>query len=194
MDVPEFDETIETPEEISDEEIAKFIGIDKASEFHPVLEAWREVLKPIDGEKDARVTPQWATTICGRYREINFADMPEFQRRFYGHLLELRGLVHDEIASDGQCLEASTPQEDAERNSYHYKNLLMQWQLAVMQWEKEWDVTDPHAGVELAAIAEAHRMFFGPQGFTSYLDQIAFEYTEADQQDMADALIAMADE
>ena len=73
-------------------------------------------------------------------------------------------------------------------NSGHYKNLLMTWQLAFLAWELAWECTDPHAVAELAAISEVHKLFFSDTGITAYLDNIRFQYTEADRDDLTAAL------
>jgi hypothetical protein len=184
-------EAVETVE-ISDEDIAGFIehggqGEDGPS-FHPILEVWREVLKPARKELSAKVTPQWASRIIGSYTGIGFADMEDFRDVYFTKLLQLADMVDAEIATDDECLSYTTPEEDVENNSVHYRNLLRDWQLAVMGWELEWETTNPLAAVELGAISEVHKMFFGPTGVTAMLDNIRFEFTEADQAELAEAL------
>ena len=97
-------------------------------------------------------------------------------------------VLDNEISTDDQCLTYTEPAEDAKENSHHYKNLLLQWQLMFLQWELEWDPTTPYAAIELGAISEAHKMFFGQTGITAFLDNIGFEYTEDDQQVMQETL------
>lgn len=163
----------------------------EAPDFHPVLEVWQKVLDPAAAEADAKISPQWANKICSSYREITFADMPEFQKRYFDKVLQLAQILAEEIETDDQCLTPTTPEEDKEKNSRHYKNLIRDWQLRIMQWELDWDITDPHAGVEIGAISEVHKMFLGDMGIVPYLENIKFEITDADRQELVDALNAL---
>lgn len=174
--------------EISDSDIQQLIDSGEAPQFHPILEVWREVLKPARKEMTAKVSPQWANRIVTQYFGLQYADMENFRDVYFGKLIQLMDILDEEIAADGECLSPTTPEEDAEQNSLHYKNLLMNWQLAILQWELDWHCADPQAAVELAAISEVHKMFFGREGLTAFLDNIAFQYTEDDQAMLAEAL------
>lgn len=156
--------------------------------FHTVLEVWREVLKPAAEEGAKKPTPQWCNRMVSTYTGLRFADMYELRDRYFGKIDELLEILKFEISTDPDCLSYATPEEDATENSAHYKNLLLSWQQAVLQWELDWDCTDEGAEVELAAVSEVHKMFFGQTGLTAFLDNIKFEYTEADQQQLAEAL------
>lgn len=156
--------------------------------FHPILQVWREVLKPSANERTKKVTPQWASRICAEYQQMRFDQMNEFRDTYFGKLHQLEVLLVDEINGDDDCLTYSEPADDVKHNTHHYKNLLLVWQLVFLGWEMDWDPTAPAAAVELAAISEAHKMFFGATGITAFLDNIGFEYTEADQQMMTAAL------
>ena len=164
------------------------LGIKEPANFHTVLEVWREVLKPAAEEATKKITPAWANRIVSSFKELTFADMVEFHDEYFRKLDELNGILLDEIASDEDCLTYATPEEDAAENSQHYKNLLRDWQMAVMQWELDWHPSDPLAAVKIAAISEVHRMFFGDVGLVPYLDNIKFEYTEDDQAELRAAL------
>jgi len=181
----------------SDDDIAALeaVGIttDELPSYHSILEVWRTVLGNARTEIEARITPQWATRIVSSYAELRYADMPEFQRRYFGKIIELLNLVEDQIETDDECLNITSPEEDAEHNARHYKEVLLAWQQRYLQWELEWSPADEHAAVELAAIAETHKMFFGQTGLTQQLENIRFEYTEADQQVVHDALRAQAE-
>ena len=162
-------------------------GIEPPS-FHPILQVWREVLAPAEGEMTKPISPNWANRIVSSYTEITFNDMGEFRTRYFTKLLQLATIIDTEIATDPDCLTYTTPAEDVENNAHHYKNLLMNWQMAVLEWELEWDTMDQWAAVELAAISEVHKMFFGDQGLTAFLDNIGFEFGEDDQQLLVEAL------
>lgn len=171
--------------------LAADAGLPVDFEYHPILMVWREVLKPAVDEANKKVTPQWASRICAQYQGITFGDMLEFQARYYAKISELTGLLNDEIATDGDCLSYSTAEEDLAENHGHYLNLLRDWQKQVLGWELAWDTSDPHAGIELAAISEVHKLFFGQTGLTQYLENIKLEIDESWQNDLAAELEAM---
>jgi hypothetical protein len=185
-----------TPE-ITDAEIEEFIDhggeAPDGPSFHTILEVWREVLKPAAGQATEPVTPAWANRIIASYQGVTYADMVRYQESYFGKIGELVQLLLDEIASDEECLNHLSPEEDAEHNAHHYKNLLLQWQLAITQWELDWDTLSPDAAIEVAAISEVHKMFFGQTGLTQFLDNIQLEFTEADQAQLAEALQALRD-
>lgn len=162
-------------------------ALEKA-EYHTILEVWVEVLKHARTEKDAAITPGWANRICTSYQQITFKDVPAFQQQYFGNVIQLFEILEQEIEGDDKCLKRTEAKEDAEENGHHYKNLIMQWQLAILQWELEWDCASESAAVELAAIAEAQKMFFGEVGILGYLDNIGFEFTDADQELLGEAL------
>jgi hypothetical protein len=157
--------------------------------YHPLLQVWREVLKPAAEEAKSKVTPQWANRITQSYREVNFEDCEYVRDSYFAKIAELAKILDLEIASDDDCLTYDTPEDDVAENSHHYQNLLLQWQLALLKWEMDWECTDLYAGAELAAISEVHKMFFSAEGLTAHLESIRFEFTEADQQLLADALL-----
>jgi hypothetical protein len=177
------------------EELDKMLaeGADTAPDFHTVLEVWREVLRPAADLADEKVTPQYASKMVASYGGITFGDMEELQRRYYFKINDLLQILIAEIATDEECLTYTKPEEDAEHNSAHYKQLLIDWQLRFLQWELDWDTNSRDAAVELAAISEVHKMFFSQTGITAYLDNIRFEFTEADQNDLAAALSELRD-
>lgn len=179
--LPEFD----TVQDILDEA--------NAAPYHSILEVWREVLKPAHTERKTKITPQWANRICTTYRELAFADMLEFRDRYFDKIAELESILLAEISSDDECLNVVTPEEDVEQNSHHYMNVLIDWQKAFLAWELAWDCADPDASIELAAVAEVHRMFFDQNGLTALLDQIKFVFTDDDRDLLAAALQELRD-
>ena len=183
----------ETRIEYSDQDILDITALQaepsaEPPSFHPILQVWREVLRPAEAEKDKKVTPQWASRICAEYQQMRYDMMNEFKDHYFGKLAQLCDLLEIEIATDAECLTYTEPADDAKNNSHHYKNLLLVWQMMFLGWEMDWDCTTPDAAVELAAISEAHKMFFGQTGITAFLDNIGFEYTEDDSAMLAAAL------
>lgn len=181
----------ETPDlPITDEAIQEFVEGKKPT-FRPILMIWREVLRNAHKEKDSRVGPAYASRIVQSYAGVGFGAVELVKDLFFEHIIALLAILEHEIDGDENCLTYDDPAEDREHNGHHYKNLLLLWQQAILSWELDWETTDPDAGARLAAISEVHTMFFGPTGLTAHLDNIKLEFTEADQQLLAEALEEM---
>lgn len=146
--------------------------------WRPILAVWRAALEPAQDEAKKKVTPQWASRIIASSIGVSFADMNDYRDYYFGLLAELEAILIDEIKSDDECLKIETVAEDVEVNSKHYANLIFEWQKCFITWEHEWDTADELAAVKLAAIGEAHKMFFGPTGMTAQLDNIQFRFDE----------------
>lgn len=192
---PDYVETIELSDQ-DQKDLAELYSIDggklddeaELPQFHPILEVWREVLKPAATERMQPPSSGWCNRIVSSFQEVEFADMYNFRDTYFDKIAQLAAIIDFEIGTDPDCLSYSSPEEDALENAEHYKSVLLLWQQAVQQWELEWSCVDIDAGVELAAISEVHKMFFGEVGLTQYLDNIRFEFTEADQATLAEAL------
>jgi hypothetical protein len=162
--------------------------------YHTILEVWREVLRPAASEQTKRITPQWATRVIGTYHDITYADMPAFRELYFGKIMHLAEILDDEIATDDECLNLTSAEEDVEENTPHYLNVLFAWQMQFMQWEIEWDAVSPTAAIEVAALAEVHKMFFDPQGITALLDQINFQFTDTDRDTLGELLASLIED
>lgn len=164
---------------------------DTPPEYHTILEVWDKVLEPAKTDKLKKISPAWAQRICSAYQGMRFKDMDEYRNLYFDRIIDLHNIVKGEIASDPECLEWRTPETDVEHNSVHYKNILMNWQKQILQWELDWNNNAALAHVDIAAISEVHKMFFSETGLTAFLDNIKFEYTEADQAQLVEVLEEM---
>lgn len=154
----------------------------KDNPYTPVLNVWREILEASKEVRKERITPQWASRVCSMYAEVTFDAMPDYRDLYYDKLDQLVEVLQTEIDTDDECLKHSSPEEDKEKNSFHYLNIIIGWQKTILSWELDWDCTHADAAVDIAAIAEVHKMFFGDTGLSSLLDQINFEFNETAQQ------------
>jgi hypothetical protein len=185
----EFVETIEGPEA----DVVPLFGDAEATEaevpnYHTVLEVWREVLKPAAKLSYEKVTPQYASKMLATYPGLDYPACQDLQDRYYLKIQQLADVLDLEISGDSDCLTFDTPEDDVAENFTHYKSVLFKWQELFLQWELEWGCGDTDAAVELAAISEIHKLFFGPTGITAFLDNIRLELTEADQEELAELL------
>jgi len=149
-----------------------------AAPYHTILEIWRGVLAPAARERENRVTPQWANRIVSGYQEIRFKDMNLFKDVYFSMVQDLAAILDEEIATDDECLNLTTAEEDCESNAFHYLNILISWQKQFLLWEMFWSTDSQSAAIDIAALAEVHKMFFGEQGILGLLDQIKFEFTD----------------
>lgn len=183
-----------TDAQLTDQDRADLASLDHLTEevtYHPILQVWREILKPAEAEARKKPTPQYASRLVASYNHLTYAGVADAHARYYAKILELAAMIDDVIAKDADCLSYGTPEEDVAENSQHYKDLLRDWQVRFMEWELAWDTTQPDAVIELAAISEVHKAFFGQTGITQFLDNIKLEYTEADQAELAQLLESM---
>jgi hypothetical protein len=179
-----------TDEIITDEAIEDFIGepVGEPDNYHPILEVWRAVLEPARGQRDVKVTPAWANRVIGSYAGVTYADMNNFRDAYFGMVIQMADVLEFEISTDDECLNNFTPEDDLEHNVHHYKNLLRDWQMVLMQRELDWDCESPNAAVEMAVLSEVHKMFFGDTGLTQFLDNIQLQIDETDQAMIRNAL------
>lgn len=177
----EFTETIEQPDEAS-AEVAELIG--NPPEHHAILEGWRAILSAAPAEGAKKIAPGWAMKIVSAHPQVKLSEIGLFRDIFFQKIAEMSKILDYEIASDDECLKRLTIESDKDENSVHYINVITNWQLQIAQWELDWDFAQPDAGVEIAAIAEIQSMFFSQIGITALLDNIGFDFTPADQEEL----------
>jgi hypothetical protein len=154
--------------------------------YRSLLELWRAVLSPaVDGEMvNDPISPQWATKMVTTYPQITFKDTAHIHVGVFEKAAELAKILDDEIATDDECLNVMSAEEDREHNSQHYLNLLAGWQIYLLEEELGWNPEDDDAAVQLAILSEVHQMFLTQTGFIGHLDEIGFQFTEGDQSEL----------
>jgi hypothetical protein len=168
--------------------IEELVDQAKEARYHTVLEMWQKVIEAAGTGDNRRITPQWATRIAGSYFEISYRDLPAFRDEYFEKIAELLATLVEETADDDEALQATSPEEDLERNAHHYLNLLVTWQQQILTWELQWKPTLPDAAIQLAAIGETMRLFFGDNGLTGLLDVIGFQFTDDHREMLAEIL------
>jgi hypothetical protein len=159
--------------------------------FHSILEVWRTILSPARGQIGKPITPQWANRMVQTYPGLTYADTVHLADLYYDRIGVLGDILALEIATDDECLKVITPAEDVEQNNHHYLNVIVDWQKQFLQWELDWDPTAADAAIDIASLSEVHKMFFDQTGLLSLLEQISFEFTDADRDLLAEELQAM---
>lgn len=154
--------------------------------YRTILEVWTAVLEPIAAERARRPNMQWSVRIVNAYPQVRYADMAPFKELYFAKAQRLADILQDSISVDDECLKRVDAAEDARYNGGIYRNVLTDWQKEFLLWELQWDADSEHAAVEVAAIAEIHKMFFDATGLVGLLDQIDLQFTDADR----DALTA----
>lgn len=182
----------QTPEiamtEQDEKDLATLLGEAGDMKYNPVLRIWQEVLSTKNREHGARVTIPWANAVCGKYQGMTFALMPAFVGYYFDFMSRLVDVLDTEIASDPDCLKHHSVEEDLEENDGHYKALLTDWQKTILGLELAWDCTADDASAYVAALGEISGFFFGEIGLTGHLGAIGFNFTEEDQEALAEAL------
>lgn len=184
-------EYVEGESVVTDDEIKDFINEQPTPSYHTILEVWRTLLSNAPAERGEKVVPGYAQKLCNTYSEITYSKVNAVHERYFDKIEELSKILDIEIEGDEHCLSYTEAEEDVAENSHHYKNLLLQWQLAFVQWEMDWNVGNDDAAIELAAMGECHQMFFGATGITAFLDNIKFRFDDGDQAEMAAAITEM---
>ena len=172
----------------TDAELEQLIEQANEAKYHTILELWLKILGPAVEESKRPISPQWATRIVNGYPEVSFMQMDLFRMKYFTRIANLVDILEAEIGTDPECLNQTSAEEDVENNTFHYLNLLFDWQRQILAWEVEWRPDMPSAGVELAAMAEVQKMFFGQQGLTALLDQIGFQFTDDHRTALAESL------
>jgi hypothetical protein len=146
---------------------------------------WQTVISPARNEIGKPVTPQWANRMVQTYPELSYASTVLLADTYYEKIGQLSDILTLEIEGDEDCLKPVNAEEDLTYNHAHYLNVIFTWQKLFLQWELDWKPTDATAAVEIAALSEVHKMFFDPSGLLSLLEQINFEFTDADRDLLA---------
>jgi hypothetical protein len=189
--MPDDDNVTQLFTEKDEADLAALLDEQDPPSFHTVLEVWREILAPASEAAKQKVTPQWANRMVAQYQQLRYEDMNRFRDLFYGQIEELLEILRDEISTDEDCLSYTSADEDARENAGHYKEMLFRWQERILEWEKSWDCTSPDAAIELGAISETHKMFFGQTGIVAFLDNIGFQFTDVDSAELQARLNAV---
>lgn len=190
--------TDQTPEleftEQDDKDLNTLLGEAAEATYNPVLRIWKEILSEDNRSHGARVTIPWSNGVCSKYVGMTYALMPAFVERYFQIMGDLAALLTEEIASDDDCLDWHSIDEDKEENAGHYRALLTSWQKRLLTWEMGWDCTHPDASAHVAALGEISGFFFSDNGLTGHLGAIGFEFTDADQAALAEELSALQEQ
>ena len=150
--------------------------LDEAPVTHTLLEMWREILSNIDTQERLKIPMAVAGRIIRNYPQMKMQEVPEYWKRYYTLLSELRDILNVEISSDPKCL--SRVDDDMEANRHHYLNLIATWQVAIRAWEDDWEITAEDSHLWYAAIGDTINFVFGERGMMQQLPTLGFVYDD----------------
>lgn len=142
-----------------------------------LLTIWSSVLgEPVDAELEAGITIGVAAKVVASWPFLSFADTEQYHKVYHSIIQDLATVVDLAIIGNPDAT-VWVGEDDGRENHDIYKNILVEWYLALDAREKEWKPTDENAGVLVAAIADARAYFFSSMGLAGHLDVIGFKMT-----------------
>jgi len=162
--------------------------------YRTLLELWRAVLEPSNEVRKDPVSPQWAVKMVTMYPGVGFGDVEGIHHGVFDMAAEMAAILNDEIDGDDECLKKLDAAEDAEQNSRHYKDLLAAWQIYILREELAWRPSDRDAAAKLAVLSEVQQMFLGETGLVAHLEQIGFQFDDADKAELQQRLVDAREE
>ena len=183
------------PEELTEEDLqAIAASLGEGEEVQPldytILKVWKEILSNIEAGQAERISPVVANNILSQWQRLNFGDLQLYWELYHRVLAGYREVFHEILKANPDAIDQV--ENDATENRAVYFEIIKEWTRYARAQETEWDVSDRHAGVKLAAMLDASKFFFGPMGIIQQLlqPQVGFEWDEADQIALEDALSA----
>ena len=156
-----------------------------------VLEVWREVLSNIEEQAAARIEPGYATQIIRRWPTLTYKDIFVYYATFHDYLIVYRDILTEQLRLHPDALKAvghdpGDEDSDAVANRDIYKEIMFEWNLVTAKLENAWDVSDPNAAAQIAAMAEAQAFVTGGTGIMQALvqPQVGFQWNDEDQQEL----------
>lgn len=189
-----------TTPELTDEDLAAIqASLDEGSNglTHSVLAVWRELFSNIPKVSQERVTPGLAMNIVSTWPKISVQETPIYHKLYHVYLAEAAELVEQALPEDEEKQAAAlayTGEDDARENEAIYLEILLQWQLQLMQWEAKWDATEEYAHIRAAVIADVHKFLLSATGIVEHLSAINFKYTDEAKAEHAKLMEEYADE
>lgn len=147
-----------------------------------VLATWRELLRSIDTERAAKVSPALARRIIGTWTEVSTEEVPRFLEVYYDYLADYHGELLEVLRLYPDAVDAVRGDGDVNRDAY--LELLFRWQRTAIKHDLEWDVTARGARFSLGAMLDAANFFVSGNGIVQHLSSINFVLTHEDNEAM----------
>ena len=177
-----------SPEDMADLDLLG--AMDQSLEM-TVLAVWQNVLSNIETQAAERIEPGYATQIIRRWPTLTYKDIPAYYATFHEYLVVYRDVLDEQLRLHPDALkvvgfDAGDPDSDAVVNRDIYKEIMFEWNLVTAKLEAKWDVTDPDAAAQVAAMAEAQAFVTGGTGIMQALvqPQVGFLWNDTDQQEL----------
>ena len=177
-----------SPEDMADLDLLG--AMDQSLEM-TVLAVWQNVLSNIESQAAERIEPGYATQIIRRWPTLTYKDIPAYYATFHEYLVVYRDVLDEQLRLHPDALkaigfDAGDPDSDAVVNRDIYKEIMFEWNLVTAKLENAWDVSDPNAAAQIAAMAEAQAFVTGGTGIMQALvqPQVGFLWSDQDQQEL----------
>ena len=177
-----------SPEDMADLDLLG--AMDQSLEM-TVLAVWQNVLSNIESQAAERIEPGYATQIIRRWPTLTYKDIPAYYATFHEYLVVYRDVLDEQLCLHPDALkaigfDAGDPDSDAVVNRDIYKEIMFEWNLVTAKLENAWDVSDPNAAAQIAAMAEAQAFVTGGTGIMQALvqPQVGFLWSDQDQQEL----------
>lgn len=124
---------------------------------------------PIDIHVASKVVASWPF--------LTFKDVSNYHRIYHELLADFGRRVHEAIQANPDAI-GWVGEEDGEHNHEIYKQLLVDWFVALGELEENWDSDGPYAAVLVAVIADVRAFLFSNMGLAGHLDEIKFKLSD----------------
>lgn len=157
-----------------------------------LLEIWSHLLDNLEPERLLPITPDFAARVVQSWPQMKIQDVKDYRDSYHSFMEQMRSVVRTVIAAaDPEALEATGIDEDSDAvvNRAHYIEILLEWQLLIGRWERDWDSEAVDAHITLAAIADASVFFLGQTGLVAHLSEIGLVFQDEDREEMTKRLV-----
>lgn len=170
------------------EEILKQAGEAEEAEeagYRSVLELWQYMFNGSEADEAKPMGMNWSVHLMTTWHHlIKFSDLQAVKDNFFRIIKDVKRVLDEAVDSDPDSLLVANAEEDADRNKDLYRQIMFDWQRALLVEESEWDFEAPDATVKIVALGEVQQRLIGRDGMNRYLSAINFPFTQEDNYAM----------
>lgn len=174
------DETIK----VEDMPPLEVIGEGEDSDQRTLLKLWKEILQHVEPSSEEKVSMAAASKIVSSWPKISYQETPLYWQMYHALLLEMRDILSAVVKDNPEAVDIPSDQ-DIEENRALYKRLIVEWNVALDDHEREWDPADEDSHIRFAAIIDVRGFLFARTGFSGHLEARGFDM---DPDEVAEAI------